>query len=55
MSTTQGDTSHRYCTEGGNPKAVNTLSEVVCSPKNDSTEEEKESFMNILNHYFNEE
>ena len=37
MSQTQGDTSHRYCTDGGNPKAGNNLSEDVCSPNKDSS------------------
>ena len=55
MSTTTGDSSHRYCTEGGNPKSVNTMSEVVCSPDLDSSKEEKERFMKILESYMSEE
>ena len=55
MTQTQGDSSHRYCTEGGSPKAVNVLSEVMCMPNEDSSKEEKEKFSEILDHYMQEE
>ena len=55
MSTTQGDSSHRYCTEGGNPKSVNVMSEVICSPNLDSSKEEKENFYKVLENYMVEE
>ena len=55
MSTTKGDSSHMYCTEGGNSKSVNTMSEVLCSPDLDSSKEEKERFMKVLENYMSEE
>ena len=54
MSTTTGDSSHMYCTEGGNSKSVNTMSEVLCSPDLDSSKEEKEAFFKVLDNYFDD-
>ena len=55
MSTTQGDSSHRYCTEGGNPKSVNTMSEVICSPDLDSSKDEKENFIKVLDNHMTDD
>ncbi len=55
MSTTQGDSSYTYCTEGKSPKAVNVLKEAMCMPTVDSSKEEREKFCSILDHYKHDE
>ena len=55
MSTTQGDSSYTYCTEGKTPKSVNVLSEAMCMPNEDSPQEDKEKFSEILDHYMHDE
>ena len=55
MSTTQGTTDYQYCSiPGGSPKAVNVLSEVICSPRVDAGTDEKEKFAEMLDSYIKE-
>ena len=55
MTTTTGDSSHRYCTPSGTSKSVNVLTEAMCMPNEDSSKEDKEKFSEILDHYMQEE
>ena len=57
MANTQGDSSHSYWSpeSGGSLKSVKVLSEAVCSPDEDSSQEEKDAFKKILDNYIDEE
>ena len=54
---TQGDSSHSYWSpeSGGSLKSVRVLSEAVCSPDENSSQDEKDAFKKILDKYIDEE